>query len=301
MWQWGWVEVLSSCSPHHVLMGDHAAFTTIDEAITHPLTLALLGLEAAGRLQGVAPRYIGLREVPGARPPDAVLGVCAVGDAACPGHSLPSRSAQLAFACCRECRALVGGTGVGRSSDARRAAGAGRGKPAAAGWVCQEGYRAPAQEAPPPAAARAVAAPPPAAARAVAAPPAAPAPPRAQAPPPPAHPRFGVFTDPNIATTNINVRHALGMEGSKRLRARWIGLRLEAQPDGTHRLVGVCHAHHTGRGCPGHPLLLDCVTDATACCGGYGRAVTSHSGVQRARDWGRGRAPGAPCWTVMVR
>ena len=42
-------------------MATHAAFTTIDEAITHNLTLALLGLEHA-RMNGkdVKPRYIGL-------------------------------------------------------------------------------------------------------------------------------------------------------------------------------------------------------------------------------------------------
>ena len=52
-------------------MATHASFTTIDEAITHNLTLALLGLEyvKSRTLQNVNPRYIGLREVPGAQPP----------------------------------------------------------------------------------------------------------------------------------------------------------------------------------------------------------------------------------------
>ena len=70
-------------------MATWASFTTIDEALTHKLTLALLALEHVRiSCNEVAPRNIGLREVPGAQPPDAVLSVCARGDAACPGHPL---------------------------------------------------------------------------------------------------------------------------------------------------------------------------------------------------------------------
>ena len=65
-------------------MATYASFTTIDKAITLNLMLALLGLEyvQSRTHHNVSPRYIGLREVPGAQPPDAVLSVCARGDAA---------------------------------------------------------------------------------------------------------------------------------------------------------------------------------------------------------------------------
>ena len=81
-------------------MATWASFTTIDEAITHNVMLALLGLEHIKRtnLDNMVPRYIGLREAPGEQPPEAVLGVCARGDAACPGHRLPLRSAKQAAA-----------------------------------------------------------------------------------------------------------------------------------------------------------------------------------------------------------
>ena len=189
-------------------MATWASFTTIDEAITHNLTLALLGLEhvSSFSLHEGVPRYIGLREVPGAQPPDAVLGVCTRGDGSCPGHRLPLHSALQAFACCMECGALIGHNYC--PTEILRAAGVVRGTPT-----------------------------------------------------------------PGLTT-------------SKAVRARWIGLRYETQPDDSRLVVGVCHAHITPRGYPGHALALRSLSDATACCGGCGRAVTTQSGVARARKNG---------------
>lgn len=112
-------------------MSTDASFTIIDDALTHNMTLALLGLEyvKSSRLNNVTPRYIGLREVPGAQSLVAVLGVCARGDAARPGHRLPLDSAMDAFACCVKCGALV-------ANMHGSAVGAVKGEPTTDGWVC---------------------------------------------------------------------------------------------------------------------------------------------------------------------
>ena len=228
-----------------------ASLTSSDEAMTHNVTRALLGLAYVKRthFDNVAPRYLSLREVPGAQPPDAVLGVCARGGAACPGHRLPLHWTTHAFVCCVKCGALVGDR-YSRCNEVRRAAGAitGVGNPAS-GWRCQAVCRGPA-------------------------------PPR---PGDPSRPRFGVFDDIKTAASDERVREALGLSASKAVRARWIGLRLDTQRDGSRLVVGVCHAHNTACGCPGHPLALRNLSDATACCAGCGREVTTRAGVQRAR------------------
>ena len=232
-------------------MATHASFTTIDEAITHNLTLALLGLEyvKSVRLQSAIPRYIGLREVPGAQPPDAVLGVCARGDAACPGHRLPRDKAKQALTCCVECGALVG-----VKSDTLpgllREAGAVLGTSTPDGRRCKCVCRGPA----------------------------------APRPGDPSRPVFGVFDDIETAAADERVREALEISLSMKPRARWVGLRLDVQPDGSRRVVGVCHAHSTARGCPGHALTLRHLADAAACCGGCGAAVTTKpDAVRRAK------------------
>lgn len=120
--------VVSSTADEHDHVPTYAAFTSAAEARMHNLTRALLGLEhKTSAFNRVAPRYIDLREVRGAQPPDAVLGVCARGDAACPGHRLPLHSASEAVACCIECGAILANTHC--SVEARRAAGAVEGKP----------------------------------------------------------------------------------------------------------------------------------------------------------------------------
>ena len=232
-------------------MATWASFTTIDEALTHNLMLALLGLEHA-HVSGdnmLVPRYIGLRQVPGAQPPDAVLGVCGRGNAACPGHRLPLRSAKQATV----------GQSAGSASEARHAVGAVEGKPTPGGWRCRCVCRGTA-------------------------------PPRAGDP---SRPRFGVFDDCETATTDERVREALGISASKHPCARWIGLRLDTQPDGNRRVVGVCHNHNTAYGCPGHALALRHLSDATACCRECGKAVTSAAGVTRANANGGDAKNGA--------
>ena len=229
-------------------MATWASFTTIDDALTHNLTLALLGLEHARiSSKDVAPRYIGLREVPGAQPPDAVLGVCSRGDAACPGHRLPLHSATQALACCIDCDALVG-VSSGASADFMRAAGAAPGAPARAGWRCKYVCS------------------------------------RAARPRPddPSRPLFGDVDNVEAAADDERVREALGLSASKQTRARWIGLRLDTFSDGTRRVVGVCHAHHTEHWCPGHALALRYLADATACCCACGAVVATTEGVDRA-------------------
>lgn len=83
------------------------------------------------------------------------------------------------------------------------------------------------------------------------------------------------------------MREALGLSGPKTARARWIGLRHDTFSDGSRRVVGVCHAHHTARGCPGHTLALRRRTDATACCSVCDVAVTTmQDAVERAQAAG---------------
>ena len=243
-------------------MATWASFTTIDDALTHNLTLALLGLEHAHIPGGnrLVPRYIGLREVPGAQPPDAVLGVCARGDAACPGHRLPLDSSKHALACCVKCDALV--AAACGPSNWRRAVGAVGGKPTPDGWVCLCTCHGPAPPLP-----------------------------RAGDR---SRPRFGVFGDVETAAADARVREALGLSVSVKAphitRARWIGLRYDTQPDGSRRVVGVCHAHNTALGCPGHALALRYLGDATASCVGCGGVVrTPHR--RRAAPLGGGRLP----------
>ena len=158
-------------------------------------------------------RYIGLREVPGAQPPDAVLGVCARGDAASPGHRLPLHSAEHAFACEKS------GALVGLSDEAQRKASAIKGEPMPDGWRCCVGCRGPSPPPPPGDRSR---------------------------------PRFGIFDDVETAAADVRVREALGLAASQHspraARARWIGLLYETQPDGSRLVVGVCHTHkHTTR------------------------------------------------------
>ena len=77
------------------------------------------------------------------------------------------------------------------------------------------------------------------------------------------------------------------MRGGHPLRARWIGLRYDTQPDGSRLVVGVCHAHHTPRGCPGHALALRYLNDAAACCVVCGAAVAkSDAGQQEGAKYG---------------
>lgn len=100
----------------------------------------------------------------------------------------------------------------------------------------------------------------------------------------PSRPIFGVFDAIESAASDERVREAMGLSKSKRERVRWIGLLPDTQPDGSRLVVGVCHAHNTPRGCPGHPLALRYLSDGTACCVECGRAVTSHTdGVNRVR------------------
>ena len=100
-----------------------------------------------------------------------------------------------------------------------------------------------------------------------------------------------MFDDIETAAADESVRQALGLSASKTPRARWIGLRLDTQPDGSRRVVGVCLAHNTPHGCPGHALALRYLSDATACCAGCGRAVASTGGVKHADGGlGEGRA-----------
>ena len=56
------------------------------------------------------------------------------------------------------------------------------------------------------------------------------------------------------------------------------------QLDGSCCVVGVCHAANTPRGCPGHPLALRSLADATACCLGCGdTSMPTADAVKRAR------------------
>ena len=242
---------------HPSTMATWTSFTTIDDALTHNLTLALLGLEH-GHLPSdnrLVPRYIGLREVLGVQPPDTVLGVCARGDAACPGHRLPLSSSQQALACCVDCGALVG-------SSQYHEAGAVFGCSTPAGWVCGGTHRGGAPPAP--------------------------------VLGDPSRPRFGAFDDVVAASADERVREALGLGVSKKPCARWVGLRYEAQPDGSRRVVGVCHAHNTPSGCPGHAPALRHLSDSTACCLESGVATTSKcrgSRVQAASNLA------TLCWT----
>ena len=211
-------------------MATWASFTTIDDALTHH-TLALLGLEHV-KMKGsnVVPRYIGLREVPGAQPPDAVLGVCARGGAACLGHRLPLHAAMQTWTCCVKCGARVGSCGTPFT----RASGAAYGVRTPDGWVCDGTCRA-----------------------------VAPAPPL---PDDWSRPKFGVFDDVETAAADERVRVALGLSrsmcGGRPMRTRWIGLCYEAQTDGSRLVVGVCRAHNTARGCPGHAVALRSVNDS---------------------------------------
>ena len=135
--------------PAPTRMATWASFTTIDDALTHNLTLALPGLDHA-RIRGgnvVVALFIGMREVMGARPPDAVLGVCARGEGACPGHRLPLDSSAQAFTCCVECSALVASADP-NNVVARRAAGAVKGKHTPTGWVGLTTCRGPASPRP---------------------------------------------------------------------------------------------------------------------------------------------------------
>ena len=88
------------------------------------------------------------------------------------------------------------------------------------------------------------------------------------------------------AVADVCVREALGLSSSMghahNTRTRWIGLRVAAQTDGSCRVVGVCHAHHSPHGCPGHALALRNLMDATACCLGCGAEVAMNKIVQRA-------------------
>ena len=102
----------------------------------------------------------------------------------------------------------------------------------------------------------------------------------------PSRPRFGVFDDVETAAADERVREALGLSsrgGPLPTRARWIGLH-----DGSRLVVGVCHAHNSPRGCPGHALALRYLDDATACFGECGVGVTTANGVQRAKGRGGG-------------
>ena len=197
---------------------------------------------------------IGLRKVPGAQPPDAMLGVCARGDGACPGHRLPLDSAAKAFACCVVCDTIVG-SAEGPNGAARRAAGAVPGQPTPKAWRCQRVCRG---LVPPP-------------------------------PPPcdPSRPIFGVVDNVHTSEADVRVREALGLSASKTPRARWIGLPLDTLPDGSRRVIGVCHAHNTPRSCPAPPQALRYQADATACCSGCSEAVTmSQAALQRAQASG---------------
>lgn len=234
----------------HAQPPTYVAFTPKSEALTHNLTRALLGLEhdKTRGINNTIPRYIDLREAPGAQPQDAVVGVCARGDA-CPGHRLPLDSAAHALTCCVHSGALLGESN-GQSSAARRAAGAITGVATPDRWRCQRVCRGPF----------------------------------APRPGDPSRTIFGVFKDVASAKAEERVREALGMTTSKSVRARWVDLHVGTQPDGSRCVVGVCHAVNTPRECPGHSLALHNVTDATACCLGCGVAVASTSdAVKRAK------------------
>lgn len=92
-----------------------------------------------------------------------------------------------------------------------------------------------------------------------------------------------MFDNVETVAADVRVREALGLSIPTFKRGRWIGLRYEAQPDGSRLLVGVCHAHNTPCGCRGHTLALRNLTDATACCLGCGLVVTLSVGAQGAK------------------
>ena len=96
-----------------------------------------------------------------------------------------------------------------------------------------------------------------------------------------------MFDTIEAASADERVREALGISIAKRPRARWIGLRLDTQSDGTRRVIGVCHTHQAPRGCPGHALALRNLVDAAVCCGGCGPAVASDEGAKRGKAVGR--------------
>ena len=104
-------------------MATHASFATIDEAITHNLTLALLGLEHAPWLEAMWLPAASACARCRVRSHPTLSWACARGDAVCPGHRLPLHTAKHALACCVECGTLVAHS-AGSVAEVRRAAGA---------------------------------------------------------------------------------------------------------------------------------------------------------------------------------
>ena len=177
------------------------------------------------------------------------MGVCARGDV-CPGHRLPSdsRGAAFAFVCCVECGALCG---TGRDAlivvGVREAVATDAG----AGWKCRAPFAPCAGPTTPS--------------------PAGPPAPRAATPPrrgggghPRRHPAFATIEQ---AASNGLVREALGLAPGNK-RAHWVGLRADEYADGSRAIVGVCHAHFTPRGRPGHDTSLHTLADATRAAAG---------------------------------